>query len=51
LNDPCDSLGVDDGNDERIARVRAHAGLGEKERAFTELRAAVGCRFPDAVER
>jgi serine/threonine-protein kinase len=33
--------GVDDGNDERIARVKAHAGLGDKERALTELRAAV----------
>ena len=37
--------GVDDDNEARIARVKAHAGLGEKESALTELRAAVDAGY------
>jgi TolB-like protein len=37
--------GVDDDNEARIARVKAHAGLGEKEDALTELRAAVDAGY------
>jgi len=37
--------GVDDDNETRIARVRAHAGLGDKGEALTELRAAVDAGY------
>ena len=37
--------GVADEPETRIARVRAHAGLGEKEEALTELRAAVDAGY------
>ena len=33
--------GVDDGNETRIARVKAHAALGDRESALKELQAAV----------
>ena len=37
--------GVDDRNDSRIARIKAHAGLGDRESALTELRAAVDAGY------
>ena len=37
--------GVDDDNEARIARVKAHAGLGEKDNALSELRAAVDAGY------
>jgi tetratricopeptide (TPR) repeat protein len=37
--------GVDDDNESRIARVKAHAGLGENADALTELRAAVDAGY------